>query len=224
MVRDAAGGDEAARQAFATQYQRLVRGFIAGRWRGAGELAGQVDDAAQEVFLECLKPDGALARAEAAHGSFRSLLFAVTHNVIRRFEKRLVRGNERGAGGTDDLIAVAASDPSASRVFDGMWADSILREAARRHRAAAQRAGDGQLQRLRILELRHGEGMPIRRVAAELGIADTAAVHNDYRRARREYRQHLRAVVQEWTGADDADVDDECRRLGELLAAARSHE
>ena len=30
MVRDAAGGDEAARQAFATQYQRLVRGFIAG--------------------------------------------------------------------------------------------------------------------------------------------------------------------------------------------------
>ncbi len=67
--------------------------------------------------------------------------------------------------------------------------------------------------------MRHDDGLPVREITAKLGETDPAVVHNDYRRARREFAVHLRAVVAKHTGAEGEDIDVECRRLTALLGS-----
>ena len=106
-----------------------------------------------------------------------------------------------------------------SRVFDRSWARSLLREAVERHRIASADAGPEAARRFRILRLRHDDELPIRAITEELGESDTARVHNDYRRARREFAGHLRAVVATHTGATGESIDAECRRLTGLVGS-----
>ena len=61
---------------------------------------------------------------------------------------------------------------------------------------AASVDGDANARRrVRILRMRHDDGLPVREVATALGDPDVAQVHVDYRRARREFAVHLRAVA-----------------------------
>lgn len=62
--------------------------------------------------------------------------------------------------------------------------------------------------------------MAIREIAKALEVSDAATVHNDYRQARRVFVKHLRKVVAIHTGANDAALKIECRRLIELLASS----
>ncbi|MCR9245147.1 MAG: hypothetical protein NXI31_08940 [bacterium] len=104
-------------------------------------------------------------------------------------------------------------------MFDRAWARSILREAVLRHARAARRGDDSYRRRYRILRLRHQQGKPIREIAATLNEQDVDAVHNAYRRSRREFRTLLRDVVAKHTGAGPESIDAECRRVTELLGS-----
>src|SRR5262249_31161533 len=55
LIRDAAGGDPAARERFARAYLPVVRAYLAARWRTAPHCA---EDAAQDVFVECFRAGG----------------------------------------------------------------------------------------------------------------------------------------------------------------------
>ncbi len=68
LVEDAAGGRDGARDEFARLYLPVVKAYLGARWRG-NVLRSDVDDAAQEVFVDLIKPNGALARVERDHGS-----------------------------------------------------------------------------------------------------------------------------------------------------------
>jgi len=83
----------------------------------------------------------------------------------------------------------------------------------------ARRGDAGHRRRFRILRLRHQRGLPVREIAAALDEPDVDKVHNDYRRARREFGGVLREVVATHTGAQGKSVDAECQRLIELLGA-----
>lgn len=85
----------AANSSFGRCYLPLIRRLIAARWRGT-PMHGELDDAVQEVFIECLKPDGPLSRVDAARGSVSGVLFGVARNVARRFEHRAVQRDGRG--------------------------------------------------------------------------------------------------------------------------------
>jgi RNA polymerase sigma-70 factor (ECF subfamily) len=74
------------RQELARRYLGVVRAYLAARWRGAA-LRDDLDDAVQEVFVECFRQGGALEAAGADRvPSFRAFLYGVIRNVARRFE------------------------------------------------------------------------------------------------------------------------------------------
>lgn len=214
-MRAASNGDEAARSAFARGYAMPIRAYLLHRWRGR-PVVSHVEDAVQDVFVECYKPGGVLHRADPTVGEFRALLYGVARNVARRHEESAAKSIRRSAEESVDLDELPHQTETRSRVFDRAWAQSLLREAVELYRAAAD--GDpGAETRFRILRLRHDVGLPIREVAAALGEADVARIHIEYRRARREFVAHLRIVVATHTGVTGVRVEAECRRLAGLL-------
>ena len=64
MISGAASGNDADRREFATRYLPVVRAYLRARWRGRLDEQ-ELEDAAQEVFLECLREGGVLDRVEA---------------------------------------------------------------------------------------------------------------------------------------------------------------
>src|SRR5262245_32393833 len=88
VIRAGAAGGPAEREELARRYLPVVRGYRAAGWRGSS-WREHLDDAAQEVFVECFRAGGALEAVEAGRvPQFRAFLFGIVRNVARRFESR----------------------------------------------------------------------------------------------------------------------------------------
>jgi hypothetical protein len=145
------------------------------------------------------------------------MLYGVVRNVARRYEERVARHGCHTNGKSVYLDELPAQAQTMSRMFDGLWAKSLMRDALLRH-ALAARAGDCRARRRwRILRMRHASDMPIRKIADAIGEPDVDKVHSEYGRARREFGITLREMVAAGTGKEGAAVEAECRRLIELL-------
>ena len=203
---------------FSRSYAAPIRQYLEHRWRGS-PFSHAVDDAVQDVFVECMKPGGVLERADPERGNFRGLLYAVVRNVARRHEERAARSDALGPSETVHFDELPAQAEALSRVFDRMWAQALLREAALRHAVEGRARGGEFRRRYRVLRLRHQQGLPVREIARRFDEPDVDRIHNDYRRARREFRGFLRDVVAMHTGVRGDAVDRECRRLTELLGS-----
>ncbi|MBK8096755.1 MAG: sigma-70 family RNA polymerase sigma factor [Planctomycetes bacterium] len=219
LIDDAARGDAAARQRFALDYLPAARAYLTARWRGTG-LLQSVDDAVQEVFLDCFRQ--ALQRfAPARANGFRTFFFGIARTTALHFETRRararVRSDDAGAEPADDPVAREAS---ASRLFDRAWAVARMRTAAQVLRDRARSAGAAAERRVELLRLRFEEGLPIRAIAARWQV-DAAQLHHDFARARREFRAALTEVVQGDGDASPAAVEAEVRRLLEHLRSER---
>lgn len=218
VLRAASKGDAEARQAFSRTYAATIRGYLNARWRGR-VLASEIEDARQEVFLECLKAGGALDRADPALGDFRALLFGVTRNVARRFEERAL---ERGHLRPEDsawLQQIASDGPGQASLFDQNWARVLMRQSKRLHRERAQADGMAGQRRLELLERRFGDDQAIRDIAADWGVP-AQEVHNAYRKARTEFYGCLREIVAFHQPAG-ADLDSECRKVLAALSGGQ---
>ena len=206
VIRGAAQGRPKDREEFARRYEPVVRAYLGARWRESG-LKGEIDDAAQEVFLDCFKDGGALERAdEGRPGGFRAFLYGVVRNVAARAER------ERGRGGLPLDADLPSRDRTLSDAFDRAWAETLMRQAARLMDARALAAGAEAQRRVELLRLRFGEEMPIRDVARHWN-ADAAKVHHEYATAREEFRAALCDVVAEHQGGPRADIEREAERL-----------
>jgi RNA polymerase sigma-70 factor (ECF subfamily) len=213
MVRGAAAGDAAARAAFAERYLPAVRAYLAARWRN-GPLAGEIEDSTQEVFLECFREGGMLARVEPSRpGGFRGYLYGVVRNVARRAEDRRSQPAPQPLPEGD----LDSGDSSLSRAFDCAWAHGVMRAAGARQTARAAKEGEAALRRVDLLRLRFQEGLPIREIAARWS-ADPAWVHHEYAKARAEFRAALLEVVSELHPGPPEDVERESAALLGLLA------
>lgn len=217
MLRAAADGDPSARSVFARSYTAPIRAYLTHRWRDS-TCSAAIDDAVQDVFVECIKPGGALEGADPTNGEFRALLYAVVRNVARRYEERAARPGQ-ATGGSVHLDDLPDQAEALSRVFDRSWAEAIVRDAILRHARAARRGDQDTRLRYRILRLRHQDGLAIREIAARLELASVEAVHNSYRRARREFREHLRDAITHHTGVGPDALDAECLRVTTLLGS-----
>jgi RNA polymerase sigma-70 factor (ECF subfamily) len=204
LIRGAAGGDPAARERFARVYLPVVKAYLTARWRGGRE----VDDAAQDVFVECFRSGGLLEKADPNRdGGFRAFLLGAVRNVARRHEAKKRLAERLPA----DL---PAEDTGPAEAFDRAWARALLREAARVQQEGAERSGPAAVRRVRLLRARFHDGLPIRDIAAKWG-EDPAKLHHEYATAREEFRAALRSVVAfHHPGATPADLD---RAAGELL-------
>jgi RNA polymerase sigma-70 factor (ECF subfamily) len=207
MIHAAAAGDPAARDRFAHLYLPVVKAYLVARWRGAPHTP-DADDAAQDLFVECFRPGGLLAKADADRpGGFRAFLLGAARTVARRHEAR-----KRPAG---QLPAdLAADDTGPAAAFDRAWARTLLKEAGHVQEQRARAIGPAAERRVQLLRLRFGDGLPIREIAARWG-EDPARLHHEYATAREEYRSALRAVVAfHHPGAPPGEVERAC---GELL-------
>src|SRR5829696_3818619 len=173
LIRDAAGGDATARDRFARVYLPVVRAYLGARWRSAPHPP-DVDDAAQDLFVECFRTGGLLEKADADRpGGFRAFLLGAARNVARRHETR----RRPPADPLPD--GLPADDTGPEQEFDRAWARALLREAAAVQHNTAARAGLAAVRRVELLRLRFQDGLPIREIAKGWG-EDTAKVHHEY--------------------------------------------
>ena len=177
-------------------------------------MHGEIDDAVQEVFVECFKEGGALTRAEKGRtGGFRGFLYGLIRNVARRHEERWTR---RAA---DQPIAsafeVSGDEEPASRAFDREWARGIMRQATELQAERASAGGEKARRRVELLQLRFAEGLPIREIAARWEM-DPPQVQYEYKCARDEFQAALTDVGRRHD--PDGDAPAECARLLGLLA------
>jgi RNA polymerase sigma-70 factor (ECF subfamily) len=216
VIREAAEGDDAARSEFARLYRPVVRAYLEARWHHSPG-SSEVEDAAQEVFIDLFREGGALGRAESDRpGGFRAFLYGVVRNIARRFEKKRRRNIERAAGSRIDLDAVEGREEALSRVFDRGWASLVLAEAARHQAKLARDKGEDAVRRVRLLAHRFEEGLPIREIA-KLWDVEPAWLHHQYAQAREEFKRALEEVVRSHQGGNEADLEAECTRLLQLL-------
>ena len=216
VVRGAADGDPRDRDDFARRYEPVVRAYLGARWRSSDRLR-LLDDAVQEVFVECFRRGGALDRVEADRpGGFRAFLYGVARVVALRAESARGRGKEEAPPEGFDPEQVAADETRLSLAFDRAWARGLLAEAAVRQAEDAVRAGDDARWRVELLRLRFHDGLPVREIARLRG-REPDAVHRDYARARQEFRAALAAVVAFHHPGTPAEVERECAGLLALL-------
>ena len=72
LLREVVAGDTVARERFARSYEPVVRSYLAARWRGTTRLP-QLDDAVQDLFVECFRTGGILTKIDEGHaGGFRA--------------------------------------------------------------------------------------------------------------------------------------------------------
>jgi RNA polymerase sigma-70 factor (ECF subfamily) len=210
VIRAAAAGSAADREELARRYLGTVRAYLAARWRGSA-LRDELDDATQEVFVECFRGGGAVEATGAGRVPvFRAFLYGVVRNVARRFESRPARA----AGPLPD---VESDDDSQSRLFDRTWARAIMAEATQLQRERAAADGPEAVERVELLRLRFEENQPIRAIAAHWG-ADAARLHHAYALARKEFRSALLAVVAFHQPGSPVELEQEAARLLKALA------
>lgn len=217
LIHEAAGGDDTARDVFARRYLPVARAYLGARWTTASRRQ-DMEDALQQVFVECFRDGGALQRVQQDRpGGFRAFLFGVTRNVALRVESR--RPADRAATADIDLAeqVPASDDERLTRVFDRAWAQTVMRDAAARMSGMAADGGPDAARRVELLRLRFQEGLPIRDIA-DRWRADPVQVHREYARARKEFKKALMEVMSYHHPGATEEAESECARLLELLA------
>jgi RNA polymerase sigma factor (sigma-70 family) len=213
VIRDAVDGDRDARGQFARRYEPVIRAYLKARWRGSDRLQN-VDDAAQEVFIECFRTGGVLDRVDPGRpGGFRAFLYGVIRVVALRIEAAPARAKDRAPAADFDLEQVADDETRVSVAFDRAWARALLKEAAERQAVLAHQAGAAAARRVELLQLRFHDGLPIREIARRWG-CDADAVHREYARAREEFKAALSGVVAfHHPGSSSSEIEHECASL-----------
>jgi RNA polymerase sigma factor (sigma-70 family) len=212
VIEGAAAGRREERETFARRYVPVVRAYLAARWRGSA-LVDEIDDAAQEVFVDCFRDGGALGRADRAReGGFRAYFCGVIRNVAMRHERARAQRRVRTSDSSFEPDEIPAESEALSSVFEREWAASLLKQARALQAERAAAAGGSARKRVELLRLRFEEGLPIREIAVKTG-EDAGRLHHEYAKARDEFREALRAVVQFHHPGTKADVDAECARL-----------
>jgi RNA polymerase sigma factor (sigma-70 family) len=215
LIEAAARGSANEREQFAQHYLGPIRAYLMARWQSPG-YRQLVDDAVQEVFVECLRPDGPLMRVDQQRtGNFRAYLFGVVRNVARRVESRQAADRKR-TGQPVDLHGLVTDETSLSKIFDRAWAQSIMRQARDRQREVACQSGEEALRRVELLRLRFEEGLAIREIADQWQM-DPSVLHHQYSKARKEFREALIEVVAFHHPGSDGEIEREAAALLSLL-------
>lgn len=187
LIHAAADGSQAALSQFAERYQAVVRKSLIARWHQSRRI-DWIDDAVQEVFVECIRPGGALSKANSQFkGGFRAYLFGVTRNVMLRYESRPMAGQL-------DHEDFVADEATVGKAFDREYARAIMKEASQLQRRIAESQGDAAVRRVDLLHARFSDGLPIREIAKRWCV-DPGWLHHEYSKARHEFQSALLEIV-----------------------------
>jgi RNA polymerase sigma-70 factor (ECF subfamily) len=216
LIQSAQAGDPASRARFGERYLPVVRAYLDARWRRSA-FAQEIEDAVQEVFVECFREQGVLARARAERlESFQRFLLGVARNVALRFEEQRAAARARRGESDSALQGVESDETHLSSIFDRAFAHSVLEEAAALHEREARAAGGRAALGVEVLRLHFDDGLPLRAIAQRLE-QDAAIIHHVFADARKRFREALRTVVAFHLPHHPEEVSRECERLVDLL-------
>lgn len=212
LIEAAAAGNTGNQDEFVRRYHGFIRAVLKARWC-TSPCSEELDDAVQEVFVECFRPLGILSKVDRSKpGGFRAFLVGTVRNVARRFEARRDGINGNRIEHVENLDQIPARDDPQSKAMDRAWASALVREAAELLQARALEAGPKAIRRTEILRLRFRDGVPIREIAARWNVAP-AVLHHEYAKARDEFREALHAVVAQYNFGTAAEIALACRNL-----------
>lgn len=217
LIADAAAGVTAARDEFVGRYGHEIRAQLHRRWRRTA-LWHEVDDAVQEVFVECFKPHGVLERADpTVPAGFRALLGAVVRNVALRFEERGARQRPKAVSDDSRGLDQPPAATSVAHPLDREWAYALIREAVEEQEHLAAAAGPKAMLRFRLLELRFHGNRSIAEIAAQWSLAPDH-VHHQYAKARHDFvRALMRVLKRRFPAATTAQLEARSKELVQLL-------
>jgi RNA polymerase sigma factor (sigma-70 family) len=214
LIHDAANSDQEARTEFVERYLPVVRTYFGARWKGKPYI-GDLEDAVQEVFLQCFQEGGALGRVDPERGSFSGFLYGVARRVAQAFETRKAKQLNRQGPGSFHPELMSIDETSLSHVFDRAWAMSVIHEAGDLNRARGAEEGGDRLQRVELLRLVFHEGKRIREIAATWN-EEAKRVHWAYARARKDFLNAMCEVLMQRGYAKET-IEAECKRVFTLL-------
>lgn len=192
LVRAAAAGDEAARNDFARRFDATVRRWLWFRWHRT-PLRSFLDDATQDVFVECFRPRGALERVDpelAPHG-FEAFLRGIVQHVACRIERSEARNFRRRRQLVDSVTATVSAGTGSPAQLDRNWALSCIRAALRQLDRLSPCCGHSLRE---FLYLHFEKGLNVRTIAA-MWRQPSPRVHEMRRRACRCFRECLLRVA-----------------------------
>lgn len=175
-----------------------------------------------QAFFELLLEKQYLADVDPGRGRFRAFLItAFKHFLCNEWER--TRARKRGGGRVVFSVDFAAHEAgrgvfeknlTAERIYERQWAVTLLNRVMIRLQRELERSGKGQQFHLLKGFIAGSGTSPYATVAAQLGIAESAA-RMAASRMRGRYRELLRDEIAQ-TVASDADVESE---IGHLFAA-----
>lgn len=214
LIRSAASGDPADREAFSRRYVPVVRLYVSARLRLPIEHP-DVEDASQEVFIDFLKEGGALERADPSRaGGFRAFVYGISRKAAALVERRRSRQREVPASDSYALEGAEQDETSLDAVFDRAWAELVTSEARALMEVRAGRVGSGGAL-LRVIRLRYDVGLKPGEIASRMHV-DVNVIYRLLERGKKEFRASLVAVMAVYH-PDDTESELE-RRCADLLS------
>lgn len=214
LIETARRGDEAARRQFVVEYGPALRAYLRARWTRP-PLVEEIEDALQEVWIDCLREGGAIQRVDASR-PFRPFLLGIARVVALRFEERARRVHQAPLPDHEP----EGRESRLSLVFDRALAQLVMQEARQAMRERAARLGPLHERRVELLELRFQQGLTIAEIARRWDL-EPAYLHHMYADARQDFRGALLDVVQRRSGTLGADLERECDWMLEVLRSGR---
>lgn len=218
-LRHAASGDHEARATFVRRYMPAVRAYLRSRWGGT-VLAGYVDDTAQEVFVQFLRPgnllDDGLERLDA-FVSFRAYLRGLVRNVARMTERTEYRRLEvQSPSASFDQNALEATETRCSVAFDRAWAKGVIAETIIVVSGRESGAAPDVRRRYELVRLRFRDGLSVQDIAAREGTS-RFVIYRELEKAGQEFRDAMTEVLRRQAGGSNTDIESQRRRVLEML-------
>jgi RNA polymerase sigma-70 factor (ECF subfamily) len=194
-----------------SRYRSPILGFL--RWKDVRNE--EAEDLAQEVLIRLSTP-GFLEKVDPTKGRFRSLLLAVTRNVLSESQRR-DHAERRGGGvhvlhegdladGATPLYEKAASAEDTK--FDQLWVSELVDRSLREleEEAAARGTSEAAAFRLKYLE-----GLTQEEIATRLGCTVFNAKNHIYY-GKLKFKQHLLAAIRAYCASPE-EFEAEVKRL-----------
>jgi len=226
---------QAARSAEAEQFEALSRllehyapaltEFLERHHRLPPDLAA---DTVQGFVLDRLLCRNLFARARSERGRFRAFLLAALQNYLGDQRRHAAAARRQPAGGWMPLAELGPEPPVAesadpARAFDEAFARQVIADALQRtyrHCAAEELTAAWTVLHARVLAplLEGAEPLAYPRLAAELGLPDTAAAQSQLGTGKRILRRQLEAVLCEYA-AETGELAEEWNLLRQIFAS-----
>lgn len=182
-----------ARAKLFTRYRTAIFHYL----QNQGFQESDAEDLTQEVFLQvCQEPF--LERVDRAKGKFRTLLLAVTRNLVLKARERGARRRavSLDSGGPDGNV-LEVPGPSDAR-FDELWVQNLVRLALQRLQEETSLGGPPHYQAVVLNKM---QGLPYAEVARKLG-ASEEDVTNWIHHGKKKIRKYLEESVRDYCSTE----------------------